>query len=164
MGAVTKIHAVYERPFWREDGLNGQLVSDDGMLRITFDDSPEDGSYGMLVGFVAGHECRLFETWDQATRRAALLTDLRAAFGEKAGEPLELVEQRWMAEPFTRGGPVAVFSPGMLTGCGTALREPVGPIHWAGTETAERWCGYIDGALTSGDRAAAEVLAALGAQ
>ena len=66
------------------------------------------------------------------------------------------------AEPYTRGGPVAVFSPGLLTGFGPALRAPVGPVHWAGTETATVWCGYIDGALSSGVRAAAEVLAALG--
>ncbi|HUY64920.1 MAG TPA: FAD-dependent oxidoreductase [Acidimicrobiales bacterium] len=162
MGAVSKYHAVYERPFWRDQGLNGQLVADDGALRVTFDDSPPDGSLGILVGFVAGHECRQFEGLSEEERHKVVLDDLMRAFGPEAGAPVELHEQRWCDEPYTRGGPVAVFTPGLLTGCGVALRQPVGPIHWAGTETAVEWCGYIDGALSSGLRAAGEVLAALG--
>lgn len=161
MGAVTKVHAVYDEPFWRHEGLNGQLVADAGALRITFDDSPADASHGVLVGFVAGNECRLHDGRPPHERRAAVLDDLALAFGSRARAPLELAEQRWCGEPHTGGGPVAVFSPGLLTGCGEALRRPVGPLHWAGTETATRWCGYIDGALSSGERAADEVLATL---
>jgi monoamine oxidase len=162
MGSVTKVHAVYDRPFWRARGLNGQLVADRGALRATFDDSPEDGSHGVLVGFIAGRVDRALEHRGQAGRRAVALEELSAAFGSEAASPLEFVEQRWSAEPYTRGGPVACFGPGALTGCGTALRAPVGPIHWAGTETAEGWTGYIDGAISSGKRAAAEVVGALG--
>ena len=111
---------------------------------------------------MAGHECRELETRPDDERRRLVLDDLGRAFGPAAAEPVELLEQRWCAEPFTRGGPVAVFSPGLLSGCGPALRAPVGPVHWAGTETATEWCGYIDGALSSGLRAAGEVLAVLG--
>jgi monoamine oxidase len=161
MGAVTKIHAVYERPFWRDEQLNGQVVADDGYLRLTFDDSPDDGSLGILLGFAAGNDCRRLEQTDPEKRRHLLVEDLVRAFGPEAGSPLELVEQRWCTELYTGGGPVAVFTPGLLTGCGDALRRPVGPVHWAGTETATRWCGYIDGALSSGIRAAEEVLEAL---
>lgn len=162
MGAVTKVHAVYETPFWRDEGLNGQLVADSGALRLTFDDSPADASHGVLVGFVAGDDCRRFEEVGDDERRRVLVEDLVRGFGTKAAAPVQVVEQRWCAEPYTLGGPVAVFVPGLLTGCGTALRRPAGPVHWAGTETATKWCGYIDGALSSGERAAAEVLAALG--
>ena len=162
MGAVTKVHAVYDEPFWRAEGLNGQLVSDEGALRVTFDDSPSDGAHGVLVGFAAGDDCRALEQLPDTERRRVLVEDLVRAFGPRAGSPRQVVEQRWCLEPYTGGGPVAVFSPGMLTGCGPALRAPVGAVHWAGTETATRWCGYIDGALSSGRRAAAEVLAALG--
>ena len=45
----------------------------------------------------------------------------------------------------------------MLLDYGPALREPVGRIHWAGTETATEWCGYMDGAVSSGERVAAEL-------
>ena len=48
-----------------------------------------------------------------------------------------------------------------MTVFGPALREPVGRIHWAGTETSDIWSGYVDGALRSGDRVAKEVLEAM---
>jgi monoamine oxidase len=163
MGSVTKVHAVYDRPFWRDAGLSGQVVADTGMLRATFDDSPEDGSHGVLMGFVAGPADRRSEAAGPDGRRQACLAELVRAFGPAADRPVEFTEQRWSAEPFTRGGPVACLAPGALTGCGPCLRTPVGPIHWAGTETAVVWSGYIEGALESGERAAAEVVAALGA-
>ncbi len=52
-----------------------------------------------------------------------------------------------------------MFTPGTWTQLGPALRAPVGRVHWAGTETATVWCGYMDGAVQSGERAAAEILA-----
>jgi monoamine oxidase len=161
MGSVTKVHALYDEPFWREDGYNGQMVANDGVVSSTFDDSPHDGSHGAIVGFIAGDDCRRMEPADPELRRQAIVSDLTRAFGPRAGRPIEVVEQHWPGEPFTGGGPVAVSSPGALTGFGPALREPVGALHWAGTETATAWCGYLDGALSSGLRAAAEVMAAL---
>ncbi len=161
MGSVTKIHAVYDRPFWRDAGLSGQVVADAGMLRATFDDSPEDGSHGILMGFIAGAADRASEPDGAVGRRRVCLDELVRAFGPAAGEPIEFIEQRWSAEPYSRGGPVAGLGPGVLTACGPSLRTPVGPIHWAGTETASVWSGYIEGALESGERAGAEVAAAL---
>jgi monoamine oxidase len=161
MGAVIKVHVIYEQAFWRNDGLNGQIVAPGALMESTFDNSPEDASHGAIVGFVAGDECRRAETAGPETRRDAVIRDLVRAFGPAARHPIEYVEQAWCAEPFTRGGPVAVSSPGALTALGPALRQPVGPIHWAGTETATEWCGYLDGALRSGHRAAEEVLMAL---
>ena len=163
MGSVTKIHAVYDRPFWRDEGLSGQLIADTGTVRAVFDDSPDDASHGILMGFIAGSEDRRLEGVGPEGRRALALAELAFGFGPRAAEPAEFVEQRWSAEPFSRGGPVACFAPGLLTSCGEALRAPVGPIHWAGTETATAWSGYIDGALSSGVRAADEVVSALGA-
>lgn len=162
LGAVSKVHAVYETPFWRDEGLNGQLVADSGSLRVTFDDSPDEGGPGVLVGFVAGHDCRRLDRRGDVERRQTVLADLERAFGPVAARPVEFVEQRWCLERYSGGGPVVVLAPGTLTGCGPALRQPVGPVHWAGTETAIRWCGYIDGAISSGERAAGEVLTALG--
>jgi monoamine oxidase len=69
--------------------------------------------------------------------------------------------QDWADEQWTRGSPVGIAGPGVTTEYGPALTEPVGRIHWAGTETATYWQGYMDGAVRSGERAAAEVLASL---
>ena len=164
MGSVTKFHAVYERPFWREAGLSGQVLADAGAARIVFDDSPPDASHGVLVGFIAGGDDRRLFPAGPEGRREAVLGDLAAAFGPEAGRPSEFVDLPWAAEPYTGGAPVACLGTGVLTGFGPALRRPVGPIHWAGTEVAEAWSGYIDGAISSGKAAAADVLASIGGE
>jgi len=87
--------------------------------------------------------------------------ELRRYFGPEARDFIDYGIFKWDLEPWSRGGPVAVSSPGTLTRFGPALRAPVGPIHWAGTETADYWTGYMDGAVRSGKRAAREVLGAL---
>lgn len=51
-GSAIKVEAVYRRPFWRERGLAGQVTSDTGPIKLTFDNSPPDGSPGVLLGFV----------------------------------------------------------------------------------------------------------------
>ena len=89
-----------------------------------------------------------------------MLASLVGYFGKRAGKPVDFVEQDWSAEEWTRGCYGAHMAPGVMTQFAPVLREPVGRIHWAGTETATAWSGYMDGALTSGERAAAEVLAA----
>ena len=96
-----------------------------------------------------------------AERRHQALAALARSFGPEALEPLAYVEQDWAQEPWSRGCPVGLCGPQVLSQYGAALAAPVGRLHFAGTETATRWTGYMDGALTSGDRAAAEVLARL---
>jgi monoamine oxidase len=115
----------------------------------------------VLLGFVGGDEARAFARLDAAARRRAALASLARAFGSRALEPNDYLEADWSAETYTRGCPVAVAAPGVLTSYGAASREPVGRIHWAGTETATYWNGYMDGAIRAGKRAAEEVLAAL---
>ncbi|MCQ4207031.1 flavin monoamine oxidase family protein [Streptomyces longispororuber] len=161
MGSIGKAIAVYATPFWRADGLNGQVVSDSGTVRSTFDNSPPDASYGALMGFIEADEMRAHDAASEADVRAAVLKDYVRYFGEQAASPTAFVLQRWDNEGFTRGGPVAYAPPGVLTQYGAALREPVGGIHWAGTETSSYWCGYMDGAVRSGERVAREVAAAL---
>ena len=158
MGAVIKCHAVYERPFWRDDGLTGQATTDVGPVKVTFDNSPPDGTPGVLLGFVEGANARALSRLDADDRRSEVLGSLTALFGTAAARPLEYTERDWSAEEWTRGCYAALFTPGTWTQLGPALRAPVGPIHWAGTETATVWCGYMDGAVQSGERAAREIL------
>ena len=160
-GHMVKVQAIYDRPFWRADGLTGSSVSDVGPLNITFDSSPESGSPGVVLGFAGGDEARGFERLTAGERRAAALGSLARAFGPKALSPIDYVEMNWSQETYSRGCPIAVAPPGVLTTYGRALREPVGRIHWAGTETATYWNGYMDGAVSAGLRAAREVLTRL---
>jgi monoamine oxidase len=161
MGSYAKVDVVYDHPFWREEGLTGQTVSLNGPVRVTFDSTPDEGSPGVLLGFIGGTDARTWYPLSAEQRRQAVIENFANYFGEKARKPLEYVENAWAEERFTRGDPVAGLGPGTLLDFGTALRAPVGRIHWAGTETADYWVGYMDGAVRSGERAAAEVLAEL---
>jgi monoamine oxidase len=160
MGWLVKATAVYPEPFWRADGLSGEALSEPGPVTIAFDNTPPGGSPGALVGFVGGRDARAFARLGMSERRAAVLGSFERLFGPKARAAEQYLEQDWAAEGWSGGGPVANFATGGLTASGPALREPVGRVHWAGTETATRWAGYIDGAISSGERAAAEALAA----
>jgi monoamine oxidase len=160
-GWLVKLTAVYDEPFWRAEGLSGEGLNEEGPVTMTFDNSPPDGSPGVLVGFVGGRDARSFAGLGKSERRRAALACFEALFGPGARAAREFIDQDWAAEPWSGGGPVCNFATGGWTAAGPALREPIGPIHWAGTETATRWCGYIDGAISSGERAAAEALAVL---
>lgn len=161
-GALSKCVALYETPFWREDGLSGEAVTDTGPATLTFDCSPRDGSAGVMLGFVGGPDARELKPLPAAERRAAVLAGFERLYGPAAAEPLDYAEQVWATEEWSAGGPTSNFGPGGWSECGPALREPVGPVHWAGTETATVWSGYMEGALQAGERAADEVAAALG--
>jgi len=158
-GALSKCMALYEEPFWRADGLSGEAVGDAGPVTLTFDASPRDGSAGVLLGFVGGPEARELARLAPQERRAPVLAALERLFGPRAAQPLEYAEQTWAEEEWSGGGPTSNFGPGGWTACGPALREPSGRLHWAGTETATVWSGYMEGALQAGERVAAEVLA-----
>jgi monoamine oxidase len=161
MGACVKCLAFYEEPFWRADGLSGSAVSDPGPPSIVFDNSPPDGSPGILVGFLEGHWARELGRVSAEARRTAVLESLARLFGPRAAHPEQYLERNWVEEEWSRGCYVGYTAPGVLTAYGPAIRTPVGPIHWAGTETATVWNGYMDGAIQSGERAAREALAAL---
>jgi monoamine oxidase len=161
-GRLIKAEAIYDRPFWRDAGLSGQVISDTGPVDSTFDNSPPDGSIGILFGFVGGDEARRFARLSRRQRRAAVLAQFARYVGPQARSPQEYFDFDWSKERWTRGCPTAIFGPRVLTRYGRALGRPAGRIHFAGTETADHWVGYMDGAVRSGERAAREVLAQLG--
>src|SRR5262245_11974583 len=161
-GALTKCAAVYPEPFWREQGLTGQAVSDAGPIVTTFDNSPPDGSPGVMLGFIAGAEAIRHARRAESDRRRIVLDCFERLFGPDAAQPGIYLERSWAEEEWSRGGPVCSFAPGSLVPYGEALRRPAGRVHWAGAETATVWCGYMDGAVRSGERAAEEVLDAEG--
>lgn len=157
-GAVIKCMAFYPVPFWREQGLSGFATADDGAVKLVFDNSPYGDSVGVLLGFLEGARARELSCLPDGERRQIVLSCLQRFFGERAGRPEDYLEQDWLAEEWTRGCYGAHFPTGTWTQFGAVLQEPVGRIHWAGTETATRWMGYMDGAIESGIRVAQEVL------
>jgi monoamine oxidase len=155
-GHIIKWEAVYERPFWRDDGLSGQIVSDTGPVRYSFDNTPPAGSPGILFGFIGGADARRVARLSPAARRKEVLGNFVTYFGEQARRPVDSFELDWTTEAWTRGCPVGIPPLGVLSRYGPALRAVTGRIHWAGSETSTYWNGYMDGAVRSGERAAAE--------
>ncbi|KAJ4351130.1 uncharacterized protein N0V89_006469 [Didymosphaeria variabile] len=159
MGAIGKAIAVYDTPFWRTtEDLNGQAISDTGATKVTFDNTPSSPTFGAVMGFILGDDMRALDTASPATIKSKILSDFSRYFGQQAKSPKDFVIQRWDLEEFSKGGPVAFAPVGVLSRYGKALREPVDGLHWAGTETAEYWTGYMDGAIRSGERVAGEIL------
>jgi monoamine oxidase len=161
-GNLSKAYAAYETPFWRAEGQSGEALSDEGPVFITFDVSPGDSSSdegpGVLLGFA---DARTFDSLEPGERRARALECFATLFGDDALHPIDYVDHRWSAEQFAPGGPTAAVPPGSWTTYGQWLRRPVDGIFWAGTETADQWTGFLDGAVRSGQRAAGEVAAYL---
>ncbi|KUI34605.1 flavin monoamine oxidase family protein [Mycobacterium sp. GA-2829] len=153
-GRLSKAYAAYEKPFWRDGGCSGEALSDEGPVFITFDVSPSDDGPGILLGFT---DAAAFDRLSPQERRRCAIEGFVALFGDPAANPIDYVDHLWGAEEFAPGGPTAAVPPGAWTEHGQWLRRPIDGIHWAGTETADRWTGFLDGAVRSGQRAAAEV-------
>lgn len=160
MGAAVKCFARYETAFWRAKGLSGEAASGDGPISVTFDQCAEDGATPCLLAFVGGAHARAWSAQDPLSRKEIILDKLARYFGPEAKYPIAWAEQDWCTEEFSGGGPITIWGGGALSAHGAALREPVGRVHWAGTETARRCMGFIEGAVESGLRAADEVTAA----
>ena len=156
-GTYLKVIVTYDRPFWRTQGLSGAASSDVGPICNTLDESSDDGT-GAMLGFIAGDNARTWLALNPEDGRQAILDQLARWFGPEARSPTGLHVQDWVADPYTKGGPVAVLPPTVLSQAGAALREPCGRIYWAGTETATKWTGYMDGAVRAGEAAAKQIL------
>jgi monoamine oxidase len=159
-GAVFKISIIYDEPFWRADGLSGQSAAPGSPATLTIDACTDTGDPGIMCVISEGPAARRLGTLDAEERKAVVIGELVDRFGSKANAHREFHEQNWTVERYSGGGMISHAPPGVLTQFGYTLREPCGRVHWAGTESSAVMCGWIDGAIRSGERAAAEVMAA----
>ncbi len=160
MGSVVKAMAIYDEPFWRADGLSGTATDTDGPVKVMYDNSPPGGRPGVLLAFFEGRAAQAAMRVSVDERRAQVTRQLARLFGPRAASPERYVDQPWGQEELSRGCYGGYLPPGGWTGFGAALRAPIDRVHWAGAETATVWNGYMDGAVSSGEHAAAEVLRA----
>jgi len=160
LGALSKAFVAYDRPFWCDSGLSGEGVSDDDTVFLTFDVSPDSDGPGILMVFC---DARGFDGYDRDERSRRVIRHLIHLYGEDARRIVDYEDFAWGNDTFAPGGPNPAVAPGAWTSFGPFLREPVGLVHWAGTETADQFSGTMNGAILSGHRAAAEVAARLAA-
>ena len=162
MGGMTKILALYSRPFWREQGLNGLGTGERPWLDLTADSGPPESQPAVLASFVAGESALTLAARPEGDPRELILNDLVSYWGPEASSPLDLVEHAWNEEAWTGGAFTSFCSPGSWTsharlaagadpGPGPASH---GQVHWAGTEVSPRWPGYLEGAIEAGELAA----------
>jgi monoamine oxidase len=160
VGSVLKVLTLYDEPFWRAEGLSGQSFAATNPVGATYDGSTDKPTPGLLIAFAFGPQARALGRLSKEERRRTFTDALAKRFGPRAGVPKLYHEVEWADETWSRGGIFAHFPTGVLTNFGALLRQPVGRIHWAGTETSSAFHGSINGAIESGERAAREVLAA----
>jgi len=157
MGSSIKIHAVYPTAFWRKKGLSGQVISEQSDVTLAVDNSPPSGEPGIIAGFLEGNEARKWSDKSDEELKKMVLESFVKFYGPDAASPTLFFKADWDQEPWSRGCFTGVLPPGVWTGFPNVVRKPVGRIHWAGTETAIEWYAYMDGAVSSGERAAEEV-------
>ena len=160
-GSAMKAFFVYDEPFWRGDGLNGQLISETGPARMSNDSCIPGDDHGVLLLFLEGDQARLYGQLPTADRQAAMTAELVRHFGSAAARPEVYVDGEWSDRQWTRGCYNANFGPLGWTRYGHALSAPIGVIHWASTDTAVYWSAYMEGAAEAGERAALAVVESL---
>jgi putrescine oxidase len=161
MGFVIKVHAVYETPFWREDGLSGTAFSPYELVHEAYDNTNFGDTRGTFVGFVSDEAADAVFTLTAEERKLRILTSLSHYFGEKALTPVVYYESDWGAEEWTRGGDAASIGHGGLARYGADLRTPVGPISFSCSDLAGQGYQHVDGAIRMGRETAAAVAAGL---
>ncbi|CAJ1578816.1 flavin monoamine oxidase family protein [[Mycobacterium] wendilense] len=160
-GSAMKAFFVYDEPFWRADGLNGQIISDVGPARMSNDSGVPGDAHGVILLFLEGEQARVCSQLPEEQRRAALTAELVRHLGPRAARPEAYVDGEWSERQWTRGCYNANCGPLVWTAYGSALAAPIGVIHWASTDTATRWSAYMEGAVDAGERAANAVIAEL---
>ncbi|GKU17144.1 unnamed protein product [Fusarium langsethiae] len=164
LGYYSKTIFVFDKPWWRDAGLSGIIESEAGPIYFSRDTcSEEDGQYSITC-FVVGDRGKEWSKWSSAERKRIVSDQFKRIFstvGIEAPDPVNIIVQEWVKQPWIWGAPSPVMMPGTLTSdSGKALREVYGRVHFVGTETSLVWKGYMEGAVRSGVRGAKEVIKA----
>ena len=159
MGFVIKVHAVYDRPFWRELGLSGTAFSPYELSHEAYDNTNHGDERGTLVGFVSDRNADDLFRVSAEERKERILESLSHYFGPDTKNPIVYFESDWGAEEWTRGAYAASFDLGGLHRYGADLRTPVGPIHFACSDMAGAGYQHVDGAIRMGRLVAERILA-----
>ncbi len=158
MGFVIKVHAVYDRPFWREQGLSGTAFSPYELSHEAYDNTNHGDERGTLVGFISDQRADDVFRLSAEERKERILESLSHYYGPEAKNPIVYYESDWGSEEWTRGAYAASFDLGGLHRYGADLRSSVGPIHFACSDLAGAGYQHVDGAIRMGRLAAEQIL------
>ncbi|KAM9487174.1 amine oxidase [flavin-containing] [Clarias gariepinus] len=165
MGSVIKCMVYYRENFWRKKGYCGTMVieDEDSPIGLTLDDTKPDGTVPAIMGFILARKSRRLAGLTREERKKRICEIYARVLGtEEALHPVHYEEKNWCEDEYSGGCYTTSMPPGVLTQYGKVLREPVGRLYFAGTETSTEWSGYMEGAVQAGERASREVLVAMG--
>ena len=160
-GRVVKSVIVYEQAWWRLNGLNGQVIAPNGPIEYLADASDQEGSPGILIAFATASRADQLAALEEGPRRTLILELIRNSLGEAPTPPIAFHSINWNGDPWSQGGYASRLGPRHSSGDQPCLSDPIGRVHFAGTETASQWRSYMEGALQAGERAACEVMSSL---
>ncbi|GAB5584542.1 amine oxidase [flavin-containing] A isoform X1 [Prionailurus iriomotensis] len=169
MGSIIKCMMYYKEAFWKKNDYCGCMIIQDeeAPISITLDDTKPDGSLPAIMGFILARKADRLAKLHKEIRKKKICELYAKVLGSQEAlhpwwMPVHYEEKNWCEEQYSGGCYTAYFPPGIMTQYGRVIRQPVGRIYFAGTETATHWSGYMEGAVEAGERAAREVLNALG--
>ncbi|XP_036126716.1 amine oxidase [flavin-containing] B [Molossus molossus] len=165
LGSVIKCIVYYKETFWRKKNYSGTMIieGEEAAVAYTLDDTKPDGKYPAIMGFILAHKARKLARLTKEERLNKLCELYAKVLGsQEALKPVHYEEKNWCEEQYSGGCYTTYFPPGIMTQFGRVLRQPVGRIYFAGTETGTHWSGYMEGAVEAGERAAREILHAMG--
>ncbi|MBE0011684.1 NAD(P)/FAD-dependent oxidoreductase [Arthrobacter sp. AET 35A] len=157
MGRYYKVQARYPSSFWVEQGYSGALLDTEEVGVFLLDGTKPTDTLATLIGFIGGSNYDRWAAHTPQERERAFLDLLVKAFGPQAADPSYFHETDWTQQEWAKGGPVTYMPPGVLANFGAALRDPVGKVHFAGTEASFQWSGYMEGGVRAGQKAAAAI-------
>jgi putrescine oxidase len=160
LGLVIKVHAVYDTPFWREDGLSGTGFSAGALVQEVYDNTNYGDTRGTLVGFVSDEKADAVFELSAEDRKKAILESIAGFLGDKALTPEVYYESDWGSEEWTRGAYASSYDLGGLHRYGKDQHANVGPIYWSSSDLAAEGYQHVDGAVRMGQATAARIVEA----
>ena len=160
LGLVIKVHAVYNRPFWRNSGLSGTCFGAGSLVQEVYDNTNFGDTRGTLVGFISDEKADAVFELGADERKRAVLESIAGFLGAEALEPEVYYESDWGSEEWTRGAYASSYDLGGLHRYGKDQHAPVGPIYWSSSDLAAEGYQHVDGAIRMGQRTAASICAA----
>ena len=155
-GPATRVLLQFERRFWHKPGRPRAFGSDQSTGAVWDGNEQQRGPAGILSLLAGGSASAALQRIMAREHAAGVAERLRWL-----GRPAPLIGSAsvsWEHDPWARGG-YAYFDPSFDPLCRDALARPAGRVMFAGEHTSQRWQGYMNGAVESGQRAAAEVAA-----
>jgi monoamine oxidase len=161
MGTNSKLNVGFKTRHWRALGCNGDTYADTGYQATWEVSRAQPGTAGILVDYTGGRIGDSFGSGTPSTRAKQFLAQLEPVLpGVSAQWDGRATVDYWAAYPWTRGS-YSYYKPGQYTAFGGAEEQVSGACHFAGEHTTQDFQGYLQGAVFSGQRAAAEVLDAI---